>query len=126
MNMMPLTQEQSRHAELFFPVVMMNCADWATWFLLGPMAHIFLSSLPGFKIKLGGWGYWVGLAFFFSFKNCSYFPQNNHTKSKIKLLGAQTVAKCLISCWETLKPLIISNSIILESVLVWTVMSDHM
>lgn len=119
MNMMPLTHhEQSRHAELFFPVVMMNSADWAIWFLLGPMAHIFL--YIACQDLSYNFCHWVGRGhFFFSFKTMQlfhskwqYWKQNAITKSIC------SGHKCLISCWETFDLLIISNCFIHESVLV--------
>ena len=117
--MMPLTHhEQSRHAELFFPVVMMNCADRAIWVLLGPMAHIFL--YIACQDLSYNFCHWVGRGhFFFSFKKMQLFHskwqysrQNEITK---RICSSH---KCLISCWEPFDLLIISSSFIHESVLV--------
>lgn len=80
MNMMPLTHhEQGRHAELFFPVLMMNCADWAIQFLLGPMAHIFYVARQDLR-----YNFWSRVDIFFLKENCSQFTQIDNTKSKIK------------------------------------------
>lgn len=110
MNMVPLThQQQGRHAELFFPVVMMNCAEWAIWFLLGSMAHIFYITCQFLRYNI--WP--MSRAGIFSSKHYSSFTQSDNIKSQNKITKIiHSRNKCFIFCWEPLDFQIFSYSFI--------------